>query len=59
MGKVAVIMTEIVESKDDIVRKCTVHYENFSEDTSRYTASKQQEVTLTRKLIEEVNDEKD
>ena len=30
VGKVAVIMTEIVESKDDIVRKCTVHYENFS-----------------------------
>ena len=29
MGKVAVIMTEIVESKDDIVRKCTVRKIEF------------------------------
>ena len=70
VGKV----TEIVKSKDDVVRRCTVQYQNSSEDNPRYTdraarslvklfniddVNWQQEMDLVEKLIEEVDDKKD
>ena len=66
MGKV----TEIVKSKDGKVRRCTVQYQNASENVARYTdraarsliklfniddANWQEDMDLVEKLIKEVN----
>ena len=70
VGKV----TDIVRSKDGIVRRCTVQYQNASEDISRYTdraarsliklfniddTNWQEDMDLVEKLVKEVNDEKE
>ena len=69
VGKV----TDIVKSKDGIVRRCTVQYQNVSENIPRYTdraarsliklfniddASWQEDMDLVEKLIKEVYDDK-
>ena len=70
VGKVA----EIVKSKDGKVRRCTVQYQNASENVARFTdraarsliklfniddASWQEDMDLVEKLIKEVTDEKE
>ena len=69
VGKVS----EIVKGKDGIIRRCTVQYQNSTEDRPRFTdraarsliklfniddVSWQQEMDLVEKLIEEINDVK-
>ena len=67
-------MTDVVKSKDGIVRRCTVQYQNISENIPRYSdraarsliklfniddASWQEDMDLVEKLIKEMNEDKE